>query len=89
MLSSENGAALIVWFEVFFHHSSVFQLAVSVLFLEEGGVVVKFPLAEDKWNAFSIYFGIYVNYCVFIFITSSSICIKKNKSSFQNCKLSA
>lgn len=62
MLSSENGATLIMWFEVFFHHSSVFELAVSMLFLEAGGVVGKFPLAEDELNAFSIYFGIYVNY---------------------------
>lgn len=35
VLSSENGATLIMWFEVFFHHSSVFQLAVSVLFLKQ------------------------------------------------------
>lgn len=29
-----------------------------MMFLEAGGVVVKFPLSEDEWNAFSIYFGI-------------------------------
>lgn len=67
MIASENGATLIVWFEVFFHHNSVFQLAVSVLFLEAGGVVVKFLLAEDELNAFSIYFGIYVNYYYHIY----------------------
>lgn len=75
MLASENGAALIMWFEVFFHHSSMFQLAVSMLFLEAEGVALKFPLAEDELNAFSIYFGIYVSYCVSTFITASSICI--------------
>lgn len=76
-----------MWFEVFFHHSSVFQLVESILFLEAGGVVVKFRLVEDELNAFSIYFAIYVNYCVSTFITSSSIFIKK-KSPFQNCRLS-
>lgn len=35
-------------------------------------MVLTFPLAEDELNAFSIYFGIYVNYCVSTFITSSS-----------------
>lgn len=74
MLASENGAAL-MWFEVFFHHSSMFQLAVSMLFLEAGGVALKFPLAEDELNVFSIYFGIYVSYCVSTFITAPSICI--------------
>lgn len=83
MLASENGAALIMWFEVFFHHSLMFQLAVSMLFLEAGGVAVKFPLAEDELNAFSIYFGIYVSYCVSTFIPSSSICIKKKNQKQQ------
>lgn len=38
---------------------------------------MKFSLAEDELNAFSIYFGIYVSYYVSTFTTSSSICIKK------------
>lgn len=68
-----------------FHHNSVFQLAGSILFLEAGVVVVEFPLAEDELNAFSIYFAICVSYCVSIFMTSSSISIKKKKpiSEFQ------
>lgn len=91
MLSSENRATLIMWFEVFFHHSSVFQLAGSMLFLEAGGAVVKFPLVEDELNAFLIYFAIYMNYCVSTFITSLPICIKKTHfriADFQpeNCK---
>lgn len=54
---------------------------------------MKFSLAEDELNAFSIYFGIYVSYCVYTFITSSSICIKKISVHFrivgfqpENCK---